>query len=426
MTSFQPGECLGGTFEICGTLGRGGMAQVFEAEDLLLRRRVAIKVMNELPGADQILRNEAQALAAVQHHGVPQVYGLGVQGRVPYLILERLYGVTLEEHLRLRRIGSAHAWFRVDEALPILIGLAEALVAVHAAGVAHRDLKPGNVMLCAENRVVLLDFGIMLPEVDAGVVKLCGTPRYMAPEAIGGTLEPGRAHLVDLYAFGAIACELLTGRAPFEGENFVVILEKHLTQPPPDLGTVPPMLADLIRSCLAKNPVERPESLEAVLWDLRAAARWLSVVEKASVGRTASGSRRATAPQWANSPGGVLVVEDDIDIREQLVEIFEARGFQTWSAGNGKEALDLIQQRGIKPAVIVLDLLMPVMDGGEFLEHQLADPVLSGVPVVVLTAQPRKAEALPGPVSKVLPKPLTLPTLIRSIQDACNGVVARR
>ena len=205
-----------------------------------------------------------------------------------------------------------------------------------------------------------------------------------------------------------------------------MILEKHLTEPPPELGTVPPMLADLVRGCLAKNPLDRPESLEAVLWELRAARRWLSVVEKAAVDRTASGSRRAVPPQWANSPGGVLIVEDDLDIREQLVEIFEARGFQTWQAGNGKEALDLIQKGGVRPAVIVLDLLMPVMDGGEFLERQLADPMLSGVPVVVLTAQPRRAAELPGSVSKVLPKPLTLPILIRSIQDACNGVVSRR
>jgi serine/threonine-protein kinase len=399
MTNFQVGECLAGNFELCGILGKGGMSTVYEAEDLQLRRRVAIKVMHGVAGAGALLRNEAQALAAVQHPGVPQVFGLGVQGRVPFLVLERLYGVTVEEHLRLRRVDNRHAWFRVDEVLPILIGLAEALVAVHAAGVAHRDLKPANVMLCPEGRVVLLDFGIMLPEVAAGEVPLCGTPRYMAPEAIGGTIAPGRAHLVDLYAFGAIACELL--------------------------GTVPPMLATLVRACLAKDPRERPASLESVLWDLRAAARWLSLVERASIDRSASRARRATPPQCAHAPGGVLVVEDDADIREQLVEIFEARGFQTWSAGNGQEALDLLA-RGVKPAVIVLDLLMPVMDGGEFLERQLADPVLAGVPVVVLTAQPRRAAELPAPVRSVLTKPLALPTLIRSIQDACNGVAARR
>ena len=116
----------------------------------------------------------------------------------------------------------------------------------------------------------------------------------------------------------------------------------------------------------------------------------------------------------------VLIVEDDADIRDALTSVFEARGMPTWLASNGQEALDLVRHQGTRPAVILLDLLMPVMDGCQFLVSAEREPLLAGVPVVVVTAQPRRAAELPTPVHAVLEKPVAVPTLIQSVQEACK------
>jgi two-component system, chemotaxis family, chemotaxis protein CheY len=116
----------------------------------------------------------------------------------------------------------------------------------------------------------------------------------------------------------------------------------------------------------------------------------------------------------------ILVVEDDIDVREALVDVLQARGYQVFSAPNGMEALDRIHREGLRPAVIILDLMMPMMSGGEFLEHLANDPWRSGVPVVVVTAQPRRSREIPVAVAAVLHKPLPLAHLLETIRSLCS------
>jgi two-component system, chemotaxis family, chemotaxis protein CheY len=118
----------------------------------------------------------------------------------------------------------------------------------------------------------------------------------------------------------------------------------------------------------------------------------------------------------------LLIVEDDPDIRDALVEIFTARGYRPNAAGDGAQAIDFAKRLGVRPAVIVLDMVMPVMDGAEFLEHQREVPQLDGVPVIILTAQPDRVRDLPPTVRAVLSKPLVLPDLLRLVQDMCHGV----
>jgi eukaryotic-like serine/threonine-protein kinase len=272
--SFQVGDRLGNNYRLCGVLGRGGMSQVFEAEDLVLHRRAAIKVPLDPAIGDEPLRREAQALAAVRHPGLPCIYSLDAHEGHPYLAMERLYGVTLEDHLLAQDLPGHQ--LPVDESVALLLVLADILVAVHDAGLAHRDLKPANVMLCPRQRVVLLDFGIMLPEVEARQPNRCGTPRYMAPELITSTVALGKAHLLDTYALGAMAFEMLAGRTPFDSSNVVALFEDHLGSEPPALRElrpdVPVKLAELIHACLAKHPEDRP-STDAIVWELRGVAR---------------------------------------------------------------------------------------------------------------------------------------------------------
>jgi serine/threonine-protein kinase len=148
---------------------------------------------------------------------------------------------------------------------------------------AHRDLKPGNVMKCAGDRLVLLDFGVAVAEVDTSYREtFCGTPRYVAPEAIRGTIAPGQAYQLDVYAFGAMAFEMIAGRPPFAGRSLPELLDRHVSDPVPDLsrirGETPGELVALVHACLAKDPRERPVSMAAIAWELQGCRRHAEVV----------------------------------------------------------------------------------------------------------------------------------------------------
>jgi serine/threonine protein kinase len=340
------GELLSDTYEICGLLGTGAMGQVFEAHDRALDRRVAIKVM--LPGAGLTsLRREAQVLAAIRHPGTVTVHALGAHRGIDYMVMERLYAVSLLEHLTQRR--NAGALFTVGEALDILLGLAEGMVAVHRAGVAHRDIKPANIMLAPGNRVVLVDFGIFLSG-DGADGRIAGSPAYMAPEAIAGAVAPGAGHLVDLYAVGVVAFELLTGRVPFDGGDVATVFEGHLRQPAPSMAEhrkdVPPALSTLIGEMLAKSPRERPQSAESVLWQLR-------VIQTQS---------HAALRDEAFS---VLIVDDDPDAIRLIELVVRAAvpGAEICVAQCGERALELVRER--QPDLMLLDLEMPGTNGLE-------------------------------------------------------------
>ena len=214
---FSPGEVLAETYVIRAVLGAGAMGQVFEAYDRALNRKVAIKAgWPGLEGAP--IRKEAQAVAAVRHASMPIVHAVGVHRGVEYVVMERVYGLSLEAYLdKKRAVGEA---LSIDEVMGLLLAIADGLSAVHRAGIAHRDIKPGNVMLAPDNRVVLVDFGLFLPEFDVcSPETIDGSPQYMAPEVIRNRVEAGLGHLNDLYALGVLAFELLTGELPFSGST---------------------------------------------------------------------------------------------------------------------------------------------------------------------------------------------------------------
>ena len=261
-------------FVIRKQLGRGGMSSVWDAYDKAFQRGVALKTTHAAELSAKLIMDEARALAAVRHPGLPIAHSIGRQRGWTYLVLERLYGVTVE-HLMLNP-ERPNARISVVEAVRILTGVAEVLSAVHAAGMVHHDVKPANVMLCAGGRVVLLDFGIMIPEVDAAAAMAAGTPRYLAPETVLGALRPGQANLLDVYALGVMAFELLAGRPPFHAAHINDLMRMHICDRAPDLlalrADIPIALADLIDNCLAKSTSDRPD-IDQVLWALRACGR---------------------------------------------------------------------------------------------------------------------------------------------------------
>jgi len=273
-----------GPYEIVGALGAGGMGEVYKARDTRLNRDVAIKVLADWLAADPQFRarfeREARTISQLDHPNICALHDVGVDGGTSYLVLQYVDGETLDKRLE-------RGPMKLDEALPVAIQIAAALDRAHRAGIIHRDVKPGNVMLAnAAGRVQakLLDFG--LAKMTAGVIAatptvaatssnltargaILGTFQYMAPEQLEGRDADART---DLFAFGAVVYEMITGRKAFEGTSEASVIAAILERDPPPLSSLEPLapasLDHIISKCLAKNPEDRWQSARDVMSEL--------------------------------------------------------------------------------------------------------------------------------------------------------------
>jgi eukaryotic-like serine/threonine-protein kinase len=343
-TAFAVGAVVGGCYEIRRVLGAGGMGTVYEAHDRLLKRRVALKVAHA--GSSSLLR-EAQALAAIRHPSMVGVYGLGTHDGVEFLVMELVRGTTLYEVMRQQQAAGGR--FTVAEVVEILVGIAEGLAAIHASGISHRDVKPANIMRAPGDRTVLMDFGLFKPEFER-LDAVAGSPEYMAPEVCLGRVEPGMGHLVDLYALGVIAWELLVGAPPFRGADAMSTLALHVHAPVPSLVDarrgLPPELLALVVELLAKSPIDRPASVD----DVRARLRAIR----------ARGERSGWRERFS-----VLIVDDDRELAEALRVVIRdaAPDAEVSLARDGEAALASLLKN--VPTLLLLDLNMPRMNGLE-------------------------------------------------------------
>src|SRR3954452_19472361 len=254
------GRLLGKRYELVSVLAGGGMGQVWRAYDRLLKRQVAVKVLRSDVSGDATFlarfRAEAQHTAALAHPNIAAIFDYG---ELPddgdhraYLVMELVDGEPLSARLeREQRLP-------VPLTLSILRQLAAALAAAHAAGVVHRDVKPANVLVTADGRVKITDFGIAssaasLPLTSTGQV--IGTAHYLSPEqAQGGKASPAS----DVYAAGAVAYECLAGRRPFDGESAVQVALMQIRDAPAPLPPdVPVQVRDLVERAMAKDPAQR-------------------------------------------------------------------------------------------------------------------------------------------------------------------------
>ena len=224
------GDVMSGRYQIRGTLGQGGMGVVLEAQDLALRRAVAIKVLDpslaEQQEFHQRFTSEARALAALDHASIVPVLDVGSDRGRHYFVMKLLEGEVLSARLRRGRTP-------VHQALSIAIDVLDGLDHMHSRGVIHRDIKPGNVLVSTEGHAIILDFGVLrLQGSDARVTKAgeyVGTPEYVAPELI--LTQPGDAR-TDVYSLGITLYELLTGRVPFRGDSRLEVVTQQLRDPP--------------------------------------------------------------------------------------------------------------------------------------------------------------------------------------------------
>jgi eukaryotic-like serine/threonine-protein kinase len=286
-----------GPYEIQSPLGAGGMGEVYRARDPRLDRTVAIKVLPTHLNANLEIRarfeREAKAISGLQHPNICVLYDVGSQGDIDFLVMEYLEGETLYARLDRKPLTP-------DETLKIATEVADALVKAHRSGIIHRDLKPGNVMLTKAG-AKLMDFGLAKPlglatgpqsgsahvssmatmaatmaDLASPVTvagTLIGTVQYMSPEQIQGKEADARS---DIFAFGAMLYEMLSGKRAFQGKSQLSLASAILEKDPDPIATIqpltPPALEQVVRTCLAKDPDDRFQSAH----DLKLQLQWIS------------------------------------------------------------------------------------------------------------------------------------------------------
>jgi serine/threonine-protein kinase len=253
------GLTFGGRYELQSRIAIGGMGEVWQATDLVIGRQVAIKILKDEylgdPGFLERFRAEARHAALVNHEGIANVFDYGEEDGSAYLVMELVPGEALSTILEREHVLST------DKVLDIVAQTAAALQAAHAAGLVHRDIKPGNLLITPDGRVKITDFGIariadQVPLTATGQVM--GTVQYLSPEQASG--HPA-SPTTDIYSLGIVAYECLAGRRPFTGESQVAIAMAQINETPPDLPvTVSEPVRNLVYACIAKNPADRPQS----------------------------------------------------------------------------------------------------------------------------------------------------------------------
>ena len=281
--ALAPGSRLG-VYDVVAFIGGGGMGEVYRARDSRLKRDVALKILPETFANDPErlarFQREAEVLATLNHSNIAAIHGLEDSNGVKALVMELVEGETLADRISRGAIP-------VDEALPIARQIAEALEAAHERGIIHRDLKPANVNVRSDGAVKVLDFGlakavdpvrattdatasptITSPALVSGIGVLLGTAAYMSPEQARGKPADKRS---DIWAFGCVLYQMLTGRRPFDGDGIADVLGAVLRLDPDWTalpGDTPQVLRSLIRRCLEKDPRRRLSDISAALFAL--------------------------------------------------------------------------------------------------------------------------------------------------------------
>src|SRR5689334_2496790 len=384
----QP-RLLGGRYELDGVVGRGGMAEVYRARDIRLDRIVAIKTLRTDLARDQIFqarfRREAQSAASLNHPSIVAVYDAGEDMAtgvpVPYIVMEYVDGRTLRDLLQ-----EGHRLLP-ERSLEIIDGVLRALDYSHQAGIVHRDIKPGNVMVTRNGDVKVMDFGIARAMSDAQATmtqtaQVIGTAQYLSPEQARGERVDSRS---DLYSTGCLLYELLTGRPPFTGDSPVAIAYQHVRENPvppsrvdPD---VPPWADAIVLKAMAKSPADRYQTAADMRADLQRAASGMPVA-------AAPPTRFDMYPQHTQRMGntGTMVAGATSQIPPVEDYDYAGRGYDYGGRGGGGGGrrwipwvLGLVVVVGVVAGVAIYLLA----GGGK----KYAVPLVNGEPVAVAKTQ---------------------------------------
>jgi eukaryotic-like serine/threonine-protein kinase len=304
---------LSGRYELGRVLGRGGMAEVREARDVVLGRRVAVKILHpalaEDPAVIERFRREATTLAALNHPDLVGIFDAGSDGDSRYLVMEYLEGRTLADVLR--QDGA------LDPATALAVGAhaASALEAVHRAGLVHRDVKPANIMIAPDGGVKLMDLGIARAADTTALTAasmVVGTAAYFSPEQAQGRAADARS---DIYSLGCVVYEMITGRRPFEADSPVAMALQHVNARPDApsalVAGLPEGLDDVLARALAKDPDLRHPSAAELARDLERLGAGEPVAAPPAGALAATQAMTAPAPATAVQPATEMVATAD-------------------------------------------------------------------------------------------------------------------
>jgi len=354
------GQVFGSRYELVSRITIGGMGEVWKANDTVIGRTVAIKILKEEylgdPGFRERFRAEARHAALVNHEGIANVFDYGEEDGSAYLVMELVPGEALSTILEREKILPA------TRVLHIVAQTAAALHAAHQAGLVHRDIKPGNLLITPDGAVKITDFGIarladQVPLTATGQVM--GTVQYLAPEQAGG--KPA-SPATDVYSLGIVAYEALAGKRPFRGESQVAIAMAQIKEAPPELpGSIPEPVRTLVMACMSKKPEGRPASAHDLAQAALALAR--GDVEEALALIPARTETLDTDGSSSTTPGSAS--QGALNTSQKL-----GRNFWILSAIGGVVAIALIATS------------LSVLFGSPGTNEQIEDPIIPVLPEV--------------------------------------------
>ncbi len=381
------GLTFGGRYQLASRIAIGGMGEVWQATDLVIGRTVAIKILKDEylgdPGFLERFRAEARHAALVNHEGIANVFDYGEEDGSAYLVMELVPGEALSTILERERVLSA------DRVLDIVAQTASALHAAHSAGLVHRDIKPGNLLITPDGRVKITDFGIariadQVPLTATGQVM--GTVQYLSPEQASG--HPA-SPTTDIYSLGIVAYESLAGRRPFTGESQVAIAMAQINEQPPDLpSTVSEPVRNLVYACIAKNPADRPASA-------------------AHLARAAQSLRRGDVAGAASAVPGILAAGSLPALLRENPATQATRLLTTTSGGNYNPPTKPTQTSGRNPwtwpLIALVAILLVVLLGTliTLVGNPKPIPSPSPTPTVSKTPSPPPTTPSPTPTSDI-------------------------
>jgi serine/threonine protein kinase len=408
------GLTFGGRYELSNRIAIGGMGEVWQATDLVIGRTVAIKILKDEylgdPGFLERFRAEARHAALVNHEGIANVFDYGEEEGSAYLVMELVPGEALSTILEREHVLST------DRVLDIVAQTASALQAAHTAGLVHRDIKPGNLLITPDGRVKITDFGIariadQVPLTATGQVM--GTVQYLSPEqASGQSASP----TTDVYSLGIVAYECLAGKRPFTGESQVAIAMAQINEAPPELPiTVAEPVRNLVLSCIAKKPEDRPSSTANLAraanalrrGDVAAAAAAVpavlggrapqatqatTVMPSAGYPNNGYGTTQATTVMGAQGGGGAGGVG--------------ALGFDEEEPGEPGEPVKKSRSPWTWPLIVLIIILVVVLVGT--LIALFAQPKIGGGTPTSTSAPATSAKPTPTPTPTPSPTPTTI------------------